>query len=713
MPAKQLPTVPKHLERWSEGHPTYLPYEPRAAVTRKKAASALDQYKLSLRRYDPKHARLPWEMLSECPTCDATVPSTFRMVEDRVVLTIRCPSCGPVHEAHEDVLFHPEARSDHPDSPTHTYGGTKINPVVRGLPRTLETLCPECSCNILGRYYVKNGRVMIEKTCPQHGYFRDCINSDVRVYLRANYWTFEEQPGVTNPKVTHACSCPSDCGLCNQHQSVAVLANIDLTNRCNLTCPVCFANANDAGYVHEPSFEEVEREIMQLLDCRPIPCTSVQFSGGEPTIHTRFHDIVRRAKELGMTNIQVATNGITHANLEFAQRSKEAGLHTLYLQFDGFDDRIYQAVRGEPMLEKKVQAIENCRRVGLKVCLVPTVIKGENDDQVPKIFDFAAANADVVSAISYQPVVFTGRINRRDLEKKRYTLGDLAHAIHGHTGAELDRDFFPLSFMTPLSQLLSVLEQKPKIRSSCHSDCAFGTYFLIAPEEYAGQPARERVVPIPRVFDIATLFTQMNELAKRLERQERVSKLDLLRVLWLFVRNYNHREAPPGLGVRRFIRSIQGCVSKTDGRSAKAQTDNYKTLMCAGMHFQDRYNYDVERVKRCVIHYSTPDGIYPFCTYNSGPTYRPFIEAMWSTPNEEWIAAHPGQRIVPPSSPNAVMPWIGRFGSEPDEDESWRTLQRDGGRFASLLSLPVSGGAGGQSKRGGVKGGCGAGCGCG
>lgn len=713
MATKQLPTVPDHLARWGDLHPTYLAHEPRPAVTRKNAKSKLDEYKLSLRRYDPKHARLPWEMLSECPTCDAVVPSTFNLVGEQVVLTIRCPACGTVHEAHEDALFRPNVRSDHPDSPTHTYGGTKINPVVRGLPRTLETLCPECSCNVLGRYYVKNGRVMIEKTCPQHGYFRDCINSDVRVYLRANYWTFEEQPGLTNPKVTNAVSCPSDCGLCNQHQSTAVLANIDLTNRCNLTCPVCFANANDAGYVHEPTFEQVERELMQLLDCRPTPCTSIQFSGGEPTIHTRFHDIVRRAGELGMTNIQVATNGITHANLEFAQRSKEAGLHTLYLQFDGLDDRIYKFVRGEALLEKKLQAIENCRKVGIKICLVPTIIKSENDDQVAKIFDFAATNADVISAISYQPVVFTGRINRRDLERKRYTLGDLAHDIHRCSGAELERDFFPLSFVTPLSRLLSALERKPKIASSCHSDCAFGTYFLIAPETRPGQTIRERVVPIPKVFDIAPLFTEMNALAKAIEKKDRVGHLDRLRIFWMFLKNFRRSAAPEGLTVMRFIQALQGCVSKQDGRSDKAERSNYRTLMCAGMHFQDRYNYDVERVKRCVIHYSTPDGIYPFCTYNSGPTYRPFIEAMWSTPNEEWIAAHPGQRIVPPSSPNSVLPWAGRFGADPEEDESWRTLEKEGSRFATLLSLPVKGGVGGQSKVGGMKAGCGSGCGCG
>ena len=711
---KRIPEVPRHLARWEEKHPTYLPSESCGAVTADSAKTALEQYKLSLRRFDPRHAGLPWEMLSECPTCAAVVPSTFFKTkspfphssvaqasrlcpttlgngdtdsdtcshrrdggatdaetcshrrdggatdaetnsEDQVVLSIRCPKCGETLEAHHDVLFDAEARSDRPDSPTFTYGGTRITPIVHELPRTVETLCPECACNILGRYYVKDGRVMIEKTCPEHGYFRDCINSDVRVFLRASHWTFEETPGVTNPGVTDAAHCPSDCGLCNQHQSTAVLANIDLTNRCNLTCPVCFASANQAGYVYEPTFEQVERELMQLLDCRPIPCTSIQFSGGEPTLHPRWHDIVRRATELGVTNIQAATNGIALADLEFAQRSMEAGLHSLYLQFDGLDDRIYRRVRGKALLDTKLQAIENCRKTGMKVCLVPTIINGENDDQVPVIFDFAVENADVISAISYQPVCFSGRISRRELEKKRYTLGHLAHALADHTGAELERDFFPLSFMAPLSNILSAVEKKPKITCSCHSDCAFGTYYLVAPEEYPGQPSRERVVPMPTAFDIATLFTEMNELAKKIAPKKRLSFWDKLRIFWMVRKSFNRDAAPPGLTPTKFIHAIQGCVSKQEGRTKQAQTENYRTLMCAGMHFQDRYNYDVERVKRCVIHYSTPDGMYPFCTYNSGPTYRPFIEAMWSTPIEAWSAADAEPAAVPRDSTEAVM----------------------------------------------------------
>ena len=632
----ETPEVPLHLDRWARSHPPYCRRVSRDAVTPDNARNVLEEYKISLRRFDPHKAGLPWKMESECPTCDRTVPSEFFRSGGRVVLAIKCPDCGEALEAHQDVLWTDGAVADVPGSPAQTYAGTPIRPVLRGLPRTVETLCPECGCNIAGRYYVKNGRVLIEKTCPEHGYFRDCINSDVRVYLRAAHWTFGEMAGVTNPNVVKASNCPSDCGLCNQHQSTAVLANIDLSNRCNLTCPVCFANANAAGYVYEPTFEQVDRMLKQLLDCRPIPCTGVQYSGGEPTLHPRWFDILRRSRELGMTNIQTATNGLRFLEPGFAERSKEAGLHSLYLQFDGVDERIYKRVRGQDLLQKKLQIVENCRRAGLKICLVPTIIRNENEDQVVKIFDFAVENADVISAISYQPVCFTGRISRRELEEKRYTLGHLAHAIADHTGAKLERDFFPLSFMAPLSNILSAVEKKPKITCSCHSDCAFGSYFLVAPAERPGQPARERVVPMPTVFDIPAIFIGLNELAKKIAAKPRLTWWDKLRIYWMVRKNFRSDTAPKDLTPAKFIQAIRGCVSKQTGRTEQAQKENYRTLMCAGMHFQDRYNYDVERIKRCVIHYSTPDGLYPFCTYNSGPTYRPFIEAMWSVPKEKW-----------------------------------------------------------------------------
>jgi len=640
----------------------------RQAVRPETAATELDAYKLALRKYAPVQKGregLPWPCRSHCLRCDRTVPAQFEYDEnqDAIYLALDCPACGPCRERHEDVLFVRNPPRYDERQPARTHTGAAIRPVLRGLPRTVETLCPECSCLILGRYYVHDGAVYIEKTCPEHGYFRDRISSDVQLYLRGTQHVFEDERGVYEPQVTGSCHCPTDCGLCNQHHSTSCLAQIDLTNRCNLTCPVCFASANSAGYVAEPSYEMVVEMLQALRQQHPHPATAIQFTGGEPTIHPDFIAIVRKANQMGFSHVQAATNGIALANREFAERAAEAGLHTLYLQFDGLDDAMYRRLRAEPLLEKKLACIENCHRTGMKICLVPTIVRGVNDDQVAAVFRFAVDNIECISAISYQPVAFTGRISRRDLEEKRYTLGDLAHDLVAVSGADLERDFFPLAMLTPLSRIMQLLDGKPKIRASCHSDCAFGTYFFVTPERQA--------VPIPALFDVHGLFRGLNELYHRIApRRDLATKTDRLRVAWQFLKSYRWRNYDRRISPFTFIRALQGLTNKRMGRG-EGEQKSYKTLMAAGMHFMDRYNYDTERIRRCVILYSTPDGIYPFCTINGGPTYRPFIERMIAVGNQEWQAQHPDRALRPSSHPNAMMPWANRHGRQPDENEPW------------------------------------------
>lgn len=583
-----------------------------------------DPFRGQVRRFEKAQERLPYDTQCQCATCGEVAPSRFVMDDGQVVLEQTCSACGPSREVHHDTIF-VNVAPDRPGSASQTLTGAPIRPVVRGLPRTVRTLCPECGAILLGRYYVRDGAVWIEKSCPEHGHFRDKINSNAELYSKCSQWSFDEGTGVINPQVHGGKQCPTNCGLCNQHQSVAVLANIDLTNRCNLTCPICFANANVSGFVYEPSYEQIVAMLQQLLNSRPTPCTSVQFSGGEPTEHPRFHEIIRAASDMGFTNIQIATNGINHADLDFARKSREAGLHTLYLQFDGLDDDLYRKIRGKELLAVKRQAVENCRKVGLKICLVPTIVKGQNDNQVAKIIEFAVENIDTVSAISFQPVCFTGRISRKDLEEKRYTLGDLAKDIADATGADLKRDFWPLSTVAPLCDLLSAMERKPKIKPSCHPDCAEGTYFFVSPKTRPDQSIKERLIPIPQVFDVGKLFSDMKVLADDLSRKKKIGMWAKLRVVWLFARHFNRRSAPEGLTLWKWLRSLQGMVDKKKSRGPE-QAKHYKTLMCAGMHFMDRYNFDAERVRRCVIHYSTPDGVFPFCTYNSGPCYREHVE---------------------------------------------------------------------------------------
>ncbi len=605
--------IPEHLRKWMEEHKPVLNETPKPAVTEHTAQTEIDKYRLSLRKYDPRKMGLPYSTRAQCPKCNEVVSATFKKLNEQIVLEFDCPADGKIKQVHYDNIF------TNRNSLPKTYSGKPIEPQIRFLPRTIESLCPECSAVILGRYYVRDGAVWIEKTCPEHGYFRDCVNSDVNLFAKASWWSFDESPGLLNPHVCGGRRCPSDCGLCDYHQSPVCLANIDLTNRCNLQCPICFANANVAGYVYEPSYDEVVEMLQRLRDYRPIAATCVQFSGGEPTIHPDFFKIVAKALEMGFSQIQIATNGIKMSEEEFARQAADAGLHTLYLQFDGVDDESYLKTRGKPLMKYKLAAIENCRKYGMKVCLVPTIIKGQTDNQVPKILQFAIDNIDVVSGISYQPVSFTGRIDTNELQSQRYTLGDLAHDIAQASNADVMRDFFPLSFSVPFSELLSVICGAPKIQSPCHTDCALGTYFWVSPDK--------KVYPFPLVFDIDKLFWEIHLLAKKVEKKGKMNIWDKLYAGWLFYKHFRRDRAPKDLTFYRMIRSLRGMVNKRVGRG-QSEKKNYRTLLAAGMHFQDRYNFDVQRIKRCVIQYSTPEGIFPFCTYNCGPVYRPFVEQM-------------------------------------------------------------------------------------
>ncbi|MCZ2073704.1 MAG: radical SAM protein [Bryobacteraceae bacterium] len=513
--------------------------------------------------------------------------------------------------------------------PEKTLAGSPIQPIRKGLPKTTQSLCPECSQVIDATIFEENGRVLMEKTCPQHGDFRDTVYSDARLYLKMEEWSFGDNRGVSNPAVPNATKCPDECGLCSMHTSHTGLANVDLTNRCNLTCPVCFANANASGYLYEPPVDQIRTMLLALRAERPVSGRIVQFSGGEPTIHPEFIRIVAMAREMGFSHIQAATNGIKFSNLEFAQRAKEAGLHTLYLQFDGVCDEIYQRTRGESLIEKKLQCIENARKAGLKICFVPTIVKGLNDHQIGDVIRLALDNIDCVSAISFQPVAFTGRISRRELEQKRFTLPDLARAVHEQTGiCDMYEDWFPLSCVTPFSKLLSALRGELTTHLSCHPHCSIGTYLFV--------DQNKKGTPVTRFIDIGGMLQDMDLLARKADKQ-RIKFFSKLSA-WNSLRKHFHADrAPEGLTFEKFLQTLQGMMDKRYGRG-KAEEANfsYKTLMVAGMHFMDHYNYDIERLKRCVIHYAAPNGlIYPFCAYNGGPTYRERIELAYSVAIED------------------------------------------------------------------------------
>jgi uncharacterized radical SAM superfamily Fe-S cluster-containing enzyme len=575
--------------------------------------------------FDPAQSGLPLSLESQCLYCERVLDAEMARVDGAVVILKKCPQHGALTEELEDSIF-TRTVSDRADSPETTHTGHRINPIVRYLPKTVESLCPECGRNIVGRVFDWKGDVYMEKTCPDHGYVKDRVSTNTALYLKCQQWSFREGAGLANPEVRDARDCPSACGLCNQHQSHTLLGQIDLTNRCNLSCPICFANANVQGYIYEPEFDEIVRQLERLRSYRPVPASAVQFTGGEPTVYPRFLDALRKAKELGFSHIQIASNGIALADPEFAMACARAGLHTVYLQFDGVDDDIYEFTRGRKLMDVKRRALENIHRAGMKVCLVPTIVRGINDDQVPKILRFALDNIHVVSAIAYQPVSFTGRIATEEREAQRYTLGDLANQLAETGLVDVMRDFYPLSFVAPISRLMAAVTGDPKITATSHPSCSSGTYFVVDKNKNA--------VPVTKIFDIEGLFTEMEELAGKIERS-RFKWFYKIRVPMLFKKYFRPEQAPEGMNVKAFLHALKGMTNKRTGRGKSGET-TYRTLMAAAMHFQDRYNYDVERVKRCVIHYSTPEGMFPFCAYNSGPVHRERVEAMHSITIAEW-----------------------------------------------------------------------------
>jgi uncharacterized radical SAM superfamily Fe-S cluster-containing enzyme len=513
--------------------------------------------------------------------------------------------------------------------PETTHSGTCIEPIKTGLPKHTTSLCPECTQLIDAVIREDNGKVVMEKTCSTHGDFRDIVYSDVELYLKMEKWSFGDNRGFSNPANDKAVECPTDCGMCDMHTSHTGLANVDLTNRCNLTCPVCFANANAAGYLYEPDFETVRKMLQALRDQKPVAGRIVQFSGGEPTIYPRFIDVLKMAKEMGFSHLQCATNGLKFADLEFAQQCKDAGLHTLYLQFDGVCDDIYKKTRGESLWDKKMRCIENVRKVGLKIVYVPTIVKGLNEHQIGDILRLALEYIDCSSGISFQPVAFTGRIAKHELEAKRFTLSDFAHAVEEQTGfAKAREDWFPLSCVTPFSKLIGALRGEEITTLSCHPHCSLGTYFFV--------DQNRKATPVTRFMDVGPMLQEMDLLARKAgsRRFQFFTKLEA----WNNLRKYFHEDrAPEGLTFTKFLQTLQGLTDKNYGRGkSEKEGFTYKTLMVAGMHFMDSYNYDVERVKRCVIHYAAPNGrIYPFCAYNSGPVFREKIEKEFSVPFEE------------------------------------------------------------------------------
>lgn len=467
------------------------------------------------------------------------------------------------------------------------------------------SLCPSCGGRADVLVVQRDGKVYHRTLCPTHAGTEHLVFSHSGLHRKLDEW---------NQRVFFPASGPSS-GTIDDEDKSPLLAVIDLTNRCNFACPVCFAEVSSDN-IYYLDLDTVRRMLRSLVERKPSPCRHIQFSGGEPTLHPRFLDIVRTAREMGFGHIQVATNGSMFANLDFARRCEDAGLHTLYLQFDGMSDDVYLTLRGQKLLERKLRIFSNVERTNMRVVLVPTIVPGVNVDQLGPIFRFALEHSHHVTGISVQPMAATGRVNVPRPENATFDLADMAREFGAQTGlTRFPDDWFPLNALTMLTRGVARLRGEPQQDPACDAYCSVGTYFYI--------DEQNRPTCLTKFLDLERLLLSTDQLGVSQHKgffRQRISGLaELTRLSSCF----DSSSAPRGLTFLRLLRGLDGWEDKSVGRGLGWFRRGYNGMFLAGMHFMDSANYSARRVRRCIIKYVTTDGqVVSFCNYNAGEHHR-------------------------------------------------------------------------------------------
>ena len=521
--------------------------------------------------------------------------------------------------------------------------------------RKTQSVCPECLERIDAEVYEEDDQIFMRKTCPDHGDFKDKISSSAKYYKWTHWairdengnvvWKFDKD-GDSNPPDCvgeDPRGCPYNCGLCEQHISTCSLALIDLTNRCNFNCNFCYANVLQSGYLVEPTLEEIDR-IMTHFRSKPIPAIAIMFTGGEPTVRKDFPEICKMAKDHGFKEVIVATNGYgfqsKKSGLEWTKRVKEAGLDTLYFQFDGINNQTYEKTRGiKNLMPYKQRVIDNCREAGLNsIVLVATIASGVTDIEVGNIIQYAIDNIDVVRGITFQPVSLCGRIAFEEREELRITNADVLKKIEEQTGGRISMEnaWYPLSTIVEMGRVIAYLADVEPIEFTCHPDCGFASYMAIDPDTGEMMPIMEYFDPL-KIIGFANKFWEkikhkekqpiklfenlLGDFGKTLDKG--LNFLDKTQLRARFLLGILQYAKKPGKLMEMFSRVL------INGDWESISSFSYGTLLLSSMHFQDAYNMDLERVKRCIVHFGVamPDGTVKeisFCTMNT--IHRPEIE---------------------------------------------------------------------------------------
>lgn len=437
-----------------------------------------------------------------------------------------------------------------------------------------ESVCPVCLKRVPARCEGKEGAVFLVKSCPEHGPFKTLIWQGPPDFQDWRRPKIPFRPSTPAQPVEHG--CPFDCGLCPDHRQRTCTVLIEVTGRCNLGCPVCYAGAG-AGADADPSAEAVVEWLHGARkaagDC------NLQFSGGEPTVRDDLEQLVRAACKLGFSFVQVNTNGLRLAKeTGYADRLSKAGVSSVFLQFDGTTDEIYRRIRGQALLAAKVRAVKACTEAGIGVVLVPTLVPGINTDNVGRILDFGIDHAPGVRGVHFQPVSYFGRHPEPPVDGYRLTLPELMRTIESQTGGR----FQTAHFAPP----------------SCeHARCSFHGNYVVMPDG--------GMIPLSR--DAGHACCGAPEPAE----QGAQRSISFVARQWQAPRmDKNPGACGAGCGCRSFR---TGGVSFDDFLSAA----RHRTFSVSAMAFQDAWTLNLDRLRDCCIHVYSPErGLVPFCAFN-------------------------------------------------------------------------------------------------
>ncbi len=432
---------------------------------------------------------------------------------------------------------------------------------------TTESLCPVCLDRIPARRIAVDEDVYLDKTCRDHGNFRTIIWRGRPSYESWSVPKLPSRPPVCATNVERG--CPFDCGLCPEHRQHTCCVLLEITQRCNLNCPVCFAKAG--GDSNDPNIRTIESWYRLLME-NGGPY-NIQLSGGEPTLRDDIPEIISLGHSLGHSFFQLNTNGLRLAKDNgYARSLKEAGLNCVFLQFDGTNDEIYRKIRGDGLMRVKESAILNCGKHNLGVVLVPTLLPGVNTDDIGNIIEFAVRMMPTVRGVHFQPVSYFGRYGSEPTDSGRITVPEVITKIEQQTDGRLKgKDFHP--------------------PSAENAYCSFSGNFVLMPdgELKTWRKEGDSCCCSPQVAADGAKKSQFFVARKWSASKDNkvANKIDS----------------------RKFM--------KVDSLDAFLERVEKFSLCVSGMAFQDAWNIDLERLRECFIHVVSPDNrIIPFCAFN-------------------------------------------------------------------------------------------------